>query len=327
MGTAGLNVLITSAGRRVELLRSFRDAGRELDLSVRLLACDAQPELSSACQDADVFVKVPRVDDHAYVDAVIDICRTHGVSLVIPTIDPELLPLSVARHRFQAIGTRVMVSDEALVRIASDKLATASFFAHHGIPGPRTEPIEAVLAHPEKWTWPLFVKARYGSASRAAQVIATPAQLAALSPAEPLVAQSLLLGDEYTVNIFFDRNGQLQCVVPHLRIQIRAGEVEKGVTRRIDSLQQIAQKLATAMPGPRGALCFQTIVGADGAPSLIEINARFGGGYPLAHRAGAKFSRWLIEEQLGLKSSANADWKPNLMMLRWDAATYVNCDG
>ena len=37
---------------------------------------------------------------------------------------------------------------------------------------------------------------------------------------------------EYTVDMYFDRNSNLKCIVPRERIEIRAGEVSKGVTRK-----------------------------------------------------------------------------------------------
>src|SRR3546814_3383661 len=64
--------------------------------------------------------------------------------------------------------------------------------------------------------------------------------------------------------------------VPHERIRVRAGEVEKGVTRRLPQLQDLAERIAAALPGPRGALCFQAIVDDNGDASVFEINARFG---------------------------------------------------
>src|SRR3546814_1692610 len=78
------------------------------------------------------------------------------------------------------------------------------------------------------------------------------------------------------------------------------------------------------LPGPRGALCFQAIVDDNGDASVFEINARFGGGYPLAHRAGAAFGRWLMEERLQLPSSANDDWRNGVTMLRYDAAVFID---
>jgi carbamoyl-phosphate synthase large subunit len=57
---------------------------------------------------------------------------------------------------------------------------------------------------------------------------------------------------------------------------------------------------------------------------VIEINARFGGGFPLSRQAGADFPRWMVEEHLQLPSSVDADgWVEDLVMLRYDAAVFV----
>ena len=58
---------------------------------------------------------------------------------------------------------------------------------------------------------------------------------------------------------------------------------------------------------------------------MIEINARFGGGFPLSLEAGADFPRWMLEELLGLPSTASRDrWRPGMVMLRYDAAVFVD---
>ena len=129
----GLRILVTSAGRRVELLRCFRAAAVDLGADLELLACDLQPSLSSACQHADLAFAVPRVDDPGYSDAILEICIRQGVSLVIPTIDTELLPFSLARGAFDAQGINIVVSHHRLVESARDKLAKAEFKAENGI--------------------------------------------------------------------------------------------------------------------------------------------------------------------------------------------------
>jgi len=110
-------------------------------------------------------------------------------------------------------------------------------------------------------------------------------------------------------------------------------EVDKLVERYFlqDSLPddkravvEAARKIAAALPGARGPLCFQAIVREDGEYAVFEINARFGGGYPLAHRAGATFSKWLLEEAAGLSCSAHDDWKAGVTMLRYDAAVFLD---
>lgn len=326
-GTSGgdrrIRLLITSAGRRVELLRSFRAAAAALGIELEALACDQRPELSSACREADKAFTVPPANDRGYAEAVLAICRTHGLALVVPTIDPELCPLAMERARFADVGTMVAVSAPELVAIARDKLRTAEVLAMHGIPTPRTATVAEVMENPDGWPWPLLAKPRHGSSGRAVQIVADPTQLRRLPDDEPFIVQELLEGREHTVNMFFDRLGQLRCAVPHERLQIRSGEVEKGITRRVPQLEEIARKMARALPGPMGALCYQAMVDDAGQASVFEINARFGGGYPLADFAGAHFSRWLLEETTNAPSSADNEWQEGILMLRYDAALFV----
>jgi carbamoyl-phosphate synthase large subunit len=315
-----LTMLICSAGRRVSLLRSFRHAAAKLHVDLRIIACDVQPEWSAACRLADAAVRVPYADDPGYIPAIEAICREHGVGLVVPTIDPELLPLAQARARLAAAGTTVAVSDLPVIEICRDKLHTAGFLAEHDIPVPRT--VDLALIAQGGWDGPAIVKPRHGSAGRA---IARIDNLDALpgTADEPMIVQELLEGEEWTVNVYFDGAGALRSVVPHHRVQVRAGEVEKGVTGWQPQLIAIAEKMAACLPGPYGALCYQAIVAADGSAKVFEINARFGGGYPLADYAGASFAQWLIEERLGLPSTAANNWASGVAMLRFDAAVFV----
>ena len=56
----------------------------------------------------------------------------------------------------------------------------------------------------------------------------------------------------------------------------------------------------------------------------IEINPRFGGGYPLSYMAGGNFPEWLIREYfLGETLAYSEAWKEGLLMLRFDDAIYV----
>ena len=57
----------------------------------------------------------------------------------------------------------------------------------------------------------------------------------------------------------------------------------------------------------------------------IEINPRFGGGYPMSHAAGANYPCMLIKEYLlGESMSFQNDWCSDLVMLRYD--NMISCD-
>jgi carbamoyl-phosphate synthase large subunit len=93
---APLKLLLTSAGRRVELLRCFRADAAALGLDFEVHAADLHPHLSAACAEADHSIEVPRCDSPHYADALLDYCCAQGIGLLVPTIDTELLPLARA---------------------------------------------------------------------------------------------------------------------------------------------------------------------------------------------------------------------------------------
>ena len=322
-GGRSLRMMLSSAGRRVGLMRSFREAAVQLGVDLTLFACDLQPDWSPACMEADRAFAAPPAESDAFIPAMLEICGREGIELVVPTIDTELLAYARARDRFSAINCHVAVADEALVEMARDKLATADFLRDTGLATPRTVSAEAFLDGSADLALPLLAKPRHGSSSRGIMMVQDREAVAALTHTEPYILQQFLHGREYTVSIYFDGGGRMRCAIAHERLRVRAGEVEKGITCRDPRLLAMAWELGEILEGARGALCFQVRMEAGGAPSIFEINARFGGGYPLAHQAGARFAQWMLEERLGLPSSADDDWREGVLMLRFDDAIFV----
>lgn len=316
-----VRVLISSAGRRGALLRAFRDADCE-GYKVELHACDLNPALSAACAMADVAHQVPRCTDPKFMSAVEQIVRGHRIDLVVPTIDTELGVYAAAAPRLLELGTRVHVSSPELIGIVRDKLLTMQVLHWADVPVPKTCDEATVRASPSTLRWPVFAKPVAGSASRGLHVFDAPDDLPRAF-SEPMIFQSRLVGFEYTVNMFVDDSASLRCVIPHLRIQTRAGEVEKGRTVRRADLARIARQIHAALPGARGVLCFQVIDDVDAGPQVFEVNARFGGGYPLAHHAGARFSDWLLDTVVGRHCRAHDEWRDGVTMLRFDDAIFV----
>jgi len=322
-----LTILLSSAGRRVELINCFREDARALGIELRVVAADSNPLLSAACQLADTSIAVPRCDRDDFIPRVREICAAEQVDLLVPTIDPELVPLARERAAFEAAGTRVVVSSLETVAIARDKLRTAAFLAEAGIPAPRSVALAELLAGRSALAFPIILKRIDGSSSigvHEAHDIGAVRQLDL--DAARYLAQEKWTGREYTINVFFDRAGRLRAAVPHWRCETRAGEVSKGRTERVPVLLELAARLGSVLPGAEGPLCFQSMITRSGDAMIFEINARFCGGFPLAHRAGARFSRWLLEEAANLPSSAADIWQDGLTMLRYDAAVFSAAD-
>ena len=124
---------------------------------------------------------------------------------------------------------------------------------------------------------------------------------------------------EYTVDLYYSKSGNLLKCVPRQRLEVRGGEISKGVTRKGKVLQILKNHIA-CLRGARGVLTLQIFFDPTCDQILgIEINPRFAGGYPLSHAAGANFPSMLIMEYLlGESLHYNDDWENNLLMLRYD---------
>ncbi len=318
-----VTVLVSSVGRRSQLIESFRQALSDLGVDGRVLGVDAAPEMAPAAYLVDKCFAVGRCCDPGFIDEVLRIAIEEDVCLIVPTIDTELPVYAANRQRFLEHGITVAVSDPETVRIACDKVETHRWLVENGFPTPRQGNPDEVLRSPVQWKFPLIVKPRLGSASAGIAVVKSLVALREIAEGrQGLIVQEIARGDEYTVNVFV-QDGRCVCAVPHRRLETRGGEVSKGITVRDERLMQLATTIAERLPGARGALNVQCFVDADGTITIIEINARFGGGFPLANRAGAKFPLWLLEPLLGRPGTETAEWQDGLLMLRYDDAVFI----
>jgi carbamoyl-phosphate synthase large subunit len=246
---------------------------------------------------------------------------------VIPTIDTELTAYAVAARQFADAGITVSISSPETVRICGDKVQTHAWLVQQGFPTVRQACVCEVLRRSGEWPLPLIAKPPKGSASIGIRRLETPADLECLKLLNgDYVIQEVAEGSEFTVNLYVNKMGECVCAIPHLRMEVRAGEVSKGVTVRNPKLIDLARQVATALPIAYGALNMQCFISLDGIVKIIEINARFGGGYPLAHCAGARFTDWVLDELEGKSLCWFEDWMEDLTMLRYDEAVFVHND-
>lgn len=314
------NIMVLSAGRRVELLQAFQDALSAHDPEACVFAADLYPELSAACQVARRFFKAPRVTSPEYIGFLIETCHEERIGMLVPTIDTELLVLSEVRARFESEGIHVLVSDSALVAACRDKRMTTKLYDALGIDQPevysRTSP-----------KIPCFCKPYDGSSGIGAMPILSERDLTEEVIANEKNMFMELIGKEYreyTVDCYYDRHGALKCLVPRERIEVRGGEVSKGITRKHFVYDYLIERLKR-LDGARGCVTVQVFGNPETQRvKALEINPRFGGGYPLAQASGANFPDWLIREYfLGETVDFFDKWEENLLMLRYDAKVIV----
>lgn len=315
------NILITSAGKRVALTRYFKETLNRFIPEARVFITDMIPEMAPVSYVCDGSFKVPRVTAPEYPDVLLQICQENGIGMIIATIDTELLVLADLKEKFASNGVQIMVSDRQFVEVCRDKRNTGAFFEAHGIRVPR----EIDKFNP---VFPMFAKPYDGSLSTNLHYIKSEEDLTGeiLNDTKLLFMEYIdkKVYKEFTVDMYYGRDNKVKCIIPRERIEIRAGEINKGRTVKNEIVGLLKERMGY-IEGCVGCICLQLFYHPETKDVVgIEINPRFGGGYPLSYMAGGNFPELLIREYFmdeGVEYSDN--WKDGMLMLRFDDAVFV----
>ena len=96
--------------------------------------------------------------------------------------------------------------------------------------------------------------------------------------------------------------------------------ISKGIVRK-DGVFSFVRHYFSFLEGARGPITLQLFTDSSRENFLaIEINPRFGGGYPMSHAAGVDYPGILIRELLfGENPGFIQSYKSDILMLRYDA--------
>lgn len=304
-----MNLLFTCAGRRKYLLDFFRE---NLNPEDKIIATDMQLS-APALTSADFKVQVPPVYSPDYVPITEEICKMHDVKAIIPLNDLELPILAENADRFKALGALPIVAAPDVIDICFDKFATARFVESLGLKSPKTytslKEAEEALKN-GSLSSPLVLKPRWGSGSIGIEFVNNMEELrdihallmkkvkasilaTASQGDEYILIQEKIEGQEYGLDVMNDFRGKNRGISVKKKIAMRAGETDKAETVDRPEIRAIGKRLAEVLRhiGNLDVDLFEK----DGQFYVLELNPRFGGGFPFSYVAGVNFPRAIIE--------------------------------
>jgi carbamoyl-phosphate synthase large subunit len=305
----------------VELVRGFRDAYQRLGLAGRILATDVD-WLAPAMHEVDEAYLVPPSKTPEYVAAIMGICQTQGVRILLPLVDYDIPVLARHRGALEATGAYVGVVDPAAAEICGDKWLAYQFFQTLGLAVPQSWLPEQL--HDPRLQLPVLVKPRDGSAAANVFKVDDPHQLHFFAHYVPrAIVQEYLPGPEVTSDVVCDRRGRVLAVVCRQRIAVRGGEAMKSVTIRHEGIEAACREIARQLPA-RGPITVQCML-KDHQPHFIEINARLGGGVTLAVAAGVNVPALLLADaaDMSVEDYLSPTYVEGLYMTRCDESTFL----
>jgi carbamoyl-phosphate synthase large subunit len=311
-------IALLSPGAKVGLTRAFVDAAQEANCAVMAWENDPWSPAATLCA---LRFGGGAIETDADAEYLLAQCLEHAVALVVPTRHDDLPTLAAHRDRFAEAGVAIAVSSPDSVRICCDKLELATWLLARRFPTPPLFASRAAAAAALAGGATLVAKHRRGSGSSRVRFVRTATELANVP--EEWILQPLAAGREWTVHVHVDRSGRSVCEIPHERLLVSDGEVLRARTGRLAHVMALAREIAEHLPAARGPLNIQMFVDATGGLLVTDVNPRFGGGYPLAHRAGGRSTAWLLAEYLFGHTLARCDdWESGLLMVRYREATF-----
>lgn len=330
-----MNILFTCAGRRNYLINYFKEA-----LNGRGLVFATDMQLSApAMEDADRAIIVPSIYDKEYIRTIVKIIRDNDIRALISLNDLELPILAAHRAEIEDTGATLMVSSSDIINLSFDKWLTAQFLEGIKIKTPKTfisldSAIQALNEGLLKF--PLVVKPRWGSGSIGIEM---PEDLEELrlaysilqiklkrtilnevskqDPNSAILIQEKLDGIEYGIDVINDLEGNYIGTFARQKLAMRAGETDKAISVIDSRISDVGRIIAENLRHIGILDC--DVFDHNGDLYIIELNPRFGGGYPFSHEAGVNAPAIYIDWLNGKKDiSEHIDYKENMMFSKYD---------
>lgn len=305
-----MNILFTCAGRRNYLLTYFRN---EIS-NGKIIAADMS-STAPAFAEADIAITVPSVEDPEYINSLISIIREYSVDLLISLNDLELPVLTKNIEIFKGKGCKILVSDQKVIDTCFDKVQTIDFARELDIKTPVTftslEDAKRELRN-QNVNFPLVVKPRWGSSSIGIEFPEDEKELelayklldhrldktilgraSSLDRNQAILIQEKINGNEFGLDVINDFGGNLKAVIVKQKMAMRAGETDKAKTVEHVELQKLGSKIGENLKHI-GNLDCDFFEDYSGNLYLLEMNPRFGGGYPFSHEAGVNLPKAIV---------------------------------
>ena len=296
-----MNILLTSVGRRAYIIDYLRDIYKDLGLSGNIVATNSDMN-TTAMSVADKAFESPLIYDEEYIPFLLEICKNEKIDILISLFDIDLMILAKNKAEFEALGVKVIVSNEDVINICNDKFEMLEYLKKINMPETYLDLGEALeCADFDNKTY--ILKPRWGMGSLSIFEAEDKKELEVLyekakrsiqksylrfeSNADmnrAILIQEKIKGDEFGLDIFNDLEGKNLSVTVKRKYSMRSGETDIAEVTENSELKAVGKKIAKSL-SHIGNLDMDILL-SDGKAYIIDMNARFGGGYPFTHNAG-----------------------------------------
>ena len=298
-----MNILLTSVGRRAYIIEYLKEVYKKLGLAGSIIATNSD-KYTTAMSIADKAFTSPLIYDEDYIPFLLDICKRERIDILISLFDIDLMILAKNKLKFEDLGVKVIVSDENIINICNDKYEMLKYLKSMNMPVPDSYiELDVAMENVSFENKTYILKPRWGMGSLSIFEAENKKELEVLyekakrsiqksylrfeSNADmnrAILIQEKIKGDEFGLDIFNDLEGENLSVTVKRKYAMRSGETDIAEVTENSELKAVGKKIAKSL-SHIGNLDMDILL-SEGKAYIIDMNARFGGGYPFTHNAG-----------------------------------------
>lgn len=307
--TKPINWLISTIGKRGYIARDLREAS---PAGSRVIGTGNDPQTVGfvACDRA---YEMPGILEDGYAEAVLEVCRKEQITAVLCVSDLDIQIISALRDQMKAMGIACFFPDHATAIRFLDKAETARFLVAKGFATPDTyTDLDRAIA---ELGFPMVIKPSRGSASTGFAVLHDEASARAHWAGVPApIAQRYTVGRLINVEACSDVDGNILSMSAWFRHSSVAGETLLAETIHHEPALATVKRLLEVSPVP-GPIDVDLIEVGD-TMHVLELNTRFGGGYPTSHLAGADFPGAMVASLDGVRPADPYRFRDHVLMMK-----------
>ena len=308
-----MKILISSVGRRGYLAKEFKKQ------NVQVVGT-SNTDWTVGFNECDEKIIMPNINSKEYLPFLLKLCKEKNITAIFSVFDMDIDELTKYRKEFESNDIIAFIPTKEVSEICFDKLKTYQFLLKNNLETLLTfddldEAKKAIQNNTLKY--PLMVKPKKGFGSASLFVARNEKELEVFFHYNAdMIIQEMSSGEEYSFDILYSLESEVVDVYCKKKIQMRSGETDKAIMINDKKLIEFGFNFAKLFKNV-GPMDVDFFVEKNGDIRILEVNPRFGGGYPISHNAGADFPKKMIEMLNGKKHHFEfPTYESNIIMMK-----------
>ena len=297
-----MNILLINPGRRDYLVKYFLKLPKKLKVKLFIIDPDKNVPSFAVSNKTNNYIS-PFAKEKNYKFFLRKFVKKNKIQIIFPFSEFELKILANDKTYYNEKKVCLVISNLDVISICENKIKTEKFLKSIGINCPKIIPFSQI-----KKNLPVIKKKIFGNSSKNQKIIRHYQDIPRKKD-HGYFYQKYFNFQEYGMDILNDFHGNYLHSLAKKKISMRAGDTDKAEIILSKKFLSLAKRISKKL-NHIGNLDIDFLVNKKKI-YVIDLNPRFGGGYPFTHEYGYNYIKAIIQLFLNSKKKIKFKSKNN----------------